>query len=161
MKKMDALGLRANWAKVIKELIASGEPVHVTIDGEPMGKLIPGTPDEVGPSPEIRNQKKRKTRRSENHAGSPKIFASVPPKTSFRADSGTPFASNIALYCNNTCSAPAGFVSVPKTILVNALGFFSGVSVPSSVLDHQKNSENLSSRPLSFVSVDPLKSKNT
>src|SRR5437868_6581333 len=95
------------------------------------------------------------------HPGSPKIFERVPPKTSFRVESGTPFASNIALYCDRTCSAPAGFVSVPKTILLKALGLLSGVAVPSPVFDHQKNSENLSSRPFNFVRVEPLRSKKT
>src|SRR5579871_2167793 len=96
-----------------------------------------------------------------SHAGRPKIFERVPPRTSLRVASGTPFASNIALYCERTCSAPAGLVSVPKTILLKALGLFSGVAVPSPVSDHQKNLENSSRRLLSFVSVEPLKSKNT
>src|SRR6202012_931435 len=95
------------------------------------------------------------------HAGRPKIFDNVPPKTSLRVESGTRFASNMALYCDRTCSAPAGGVSVPKTILLKALGLFSGVAVPSPEPDHQKNSENFSRRPPSFVSVEPLKSKNT
>src|SRR3981081_3956813 len=75
-------------------------------------------------------------------SGSPSIFDSVPPRISFLADSGTPHASNMARYCTSTFSTSFGLEAEPNTSFVNALGSLLGVSVPSSVLVHQKFFDN-------------------
>src|SRR5438552_10175702 len=89
------------------------------------------------------------------------MFASVPPRINFCADSGTLQASNRALYCRTTPSIPSTLVSEPNTSLTNALGLFSGDFESHSCPDHQKIFLKSPRRSRIFVSVVPLRSKNT
>src|SRR5436305_14874799 len=84
----------------------------------------------------------------------------------FRVRSGTSHASNMSRYCLITFSLPFSSVSDPNTNFTNALGSLFGVftvhsALCHSVADHQNIRLKSASRPCIFVSVDPLKSKNT